>query len=160
MSNSLLALIRGAGKLFGLSFCGYQYRSNSHLLGEKLAVAFTHEEKAVLSMRSMLESGHHINGRQFRFFRIALRSAGNATFMAILGIEVPQAEDTRQALMRQRDFYLALSEVNQALIQEDLTPTADRAYEVVCRIIVQHTTALLSAIAKIDYEGAFEKRVG
>lgn len=175
MSNSLLALIRGAERLpilvvikdgrlrwryangaarelFGLSFCGYQYRSNSHLLGKNLAAAFTHEEKAVLSMRSMLESAHHIDGRQFRFFRIALRSEDKSPFIAILGIEVSQTEDARQALMRQRDFYLALSEVNQALIREDLTPTADRVYEVVCRIIVQHTTALLSAIAKIDHE--------
>ena len=174
MSRLLRALVRGAERLpfpllikddrlrwryaneaayelFGLPQAGYQYRTDADLLDPALAGQTEEGDRAALGLRDMAETREVVGGRSFRVFRYPLREDGAVSGLISLALEVTELEEARLAFERQRDFYMALSEVTQAVIRDE-SHTPSELYDSVCRVIVQHTAAIMAVIAKVDQD--------
>lgn len=142
---------QAACELFGLSQAGYQHHSDSDLLDVDVAAVVAEDDRAALNVRSVVETREVVGGRSFRMFRYPLRTGNKVTGLVGIALEVTELEAARVAFERQRDFYMALSDVNQAVIRDEPHTPAE-LYDSVCNLIVQHTAAILAVIAQVDHD--------
>lgn len=140
-----------ACELFDLPQPGYQHRTDADLLDPALAAQMAEDDRAALALRGMGETREVVGGRSFRVFRYPLHEAGEVSGLISIALEVTELEAARLAFERQRDFYTALSEVTQAAIRDE-SHTPSELYDSVCRVIVQHTAAIMAVIAKVDQD--------
>ncbi|WP_455385631.1 EAL domain-containing protein [Acidihalobacter prosperus] len=140
-----------ACELFGLQQAGYQHQTDTDLLEPGLAGQMGEDDRTALSLREMAETREVVGGRSFRVFRYPLRDGDEVAGLVSIALEVTELEAARLAFERQRDFYMALSEVNQAVIRDESHTPAD-LYDSVCRVIVQHTAAIMAVIARVDHD--------
>jgi diguanylate cyclase (GGDEF)-like protein len=140
-----------ACELFGVSPAGYRHQTDAELLDSGLASQIHGDDHAALSLRETAETREVVGGRSFRVFRYPLRDGDEVAGLVSIALEVTELEEARLAFERQRDFYMALSEVNQVVIRDESHTSAD-LYDSVCRVIVQHTAAIMAVIARVDHE--------
>ncbi|MEJ2714908.1 MAG: GAF domain-containing protein [Acidihalobacter sp.] len=140
-----------ACELFGVSLAGYRHQTDAELLDSGLAKQIHGDDHAALSLRETAETREVLGGRSFRLFRYPLRDGDEVAGLVSIALELTELEEARLAFERQRDFYMALSEVNQVVIRDESRTPAD-LYDSVCRVIVQHTAAIMAVIAKVDHE--------
>lgn len=138
-----------ACELYGIPVAGYRHRSDAVLLDPGLAGQIYRDDQAALGRPDMVESLEMVGGRSFRVFRYPVRDGDVIAGLVSIALENTELEAARQAFERQRDFYLALSEVNQAVVLDAPQSDAD-LYDRVCRVIVQHTAALMGAVVEVD----------
>lgn len=142
---------QAACELFGLRQAGYQYQTSADLLESEGAEASHQDDQAALNLQGLAETREVVGGRSFRVFRSPLRTGDEAAGLVSIALEVTELEVSRVAFERQRDFYMALSEANQAVIRDE-PHSPSELYDCVCHAIVQHTTAVLSVIARVDHD--------
>ena len=140
-----------ACELFDLPQAGYQHRTDDDLLDPVLAGQTQEHDRAALGLRDMAETREIVGGRSFRVFRYPLRDGNEVSGLLSIALEVTELEAARLAFERQRDFYMALSEVTQAVIRDE-SHTPSELYDSVCRVIVQHTASIMAVIAKVDHD--------
>ncbi|APZ42749.1 EAL domain-containing protein [Acidihalobacter ferrooxydans] len=142
---------RAACEAFGIPRTGYQQRSDFDLLDSELAARMTEGARAALGTRGVTESIEHIGERSLRIFRYPLCVGSRPVGLVTVAQEITDLEETRIAFERQRDFYMALSDVNQSIIRAEADQAAVDVYDTVCDVIVQRTSALMAVIARVDY---------
>lgn len=140
-----------ACELFGLQQVGYRYQVDAELLDPGLAGQTGEGDRAALDLREAAETREVVGGRSFRVFRYPLRDGDVVNGLVSIALEVTELEAARLAFERQRDFYMALSEVNQVVIRDE-SHTPAELYDSVCRVIVQHTAAIMAVIARVDQD--------
>lgn len=130
----------------------YQGKADADLMDEIGAGSSRISDRAAQDARGLIQRRENILGRSFRVYKYAPR-AENGRVLGVIGlaVETTELEAARTEGERLRDFYDALSEINQGIVRERYTDTAE-LFSHICRIVVSHTPVLIAAIATIDRE--------
>lgn len=141
-----------AQMLFGLRRKDYHGMSDAALMDDVSAVTCQLSDRAALEGRGLIQRKENILDRSFRVYKYAPRSEDGVPLGVIaLAIETTELEAARTEGERLRDFYDALSEINQGIVRERYGDTAE-LFAHICRIVVGHTPVLMAGIAMIDRE--------
>lgn len=141
-----------ARRLFGLHRYHYRGRTHASLMPPLDAASGQQSDLAALESRGLIQRKETYFGRSFRVYKYALRvDGGTALGIVSMAIETTELEAARSEGERLRDFYDALSEINQGIVRELYSDRED-LFRNICRIVVSHTPVLIAAIATIDHE--------
>lgn len=141
-----------ARMLFGLRRRHYRNLSHAGLMPLLDAASGEQSDLEALESHGLIQRKETYFGRSFRVYKYAPRADdGTPLGIVAMAVETTELEVARSEGERLRDFYDALSEINQGIVREHYSDRED-LFRNICRVVVSHTPVLIAAIATIDRE--------
>jgi diguanylate cyclase (GGDEF)-like protein len=137
-------------KLYNLNSNSYIGKTSSGLSPIKSAEYAENSDKLAVKSKKTIES-HEIHfNRLFKVYKTPIYENENLIFIIVIAIEITDLENSKNIAIRLKDFYKALTKINQIIIKN---PTPQILCDNVCSLIGELTQVSLLWVGKIDKTG-------